>query len=177
MKNIAAFLFMIMFSVNALAKSEPNLFAYSRPAPATDIYYQDGTTHNLAEFKGDFVVAVFWSTKCVPCVRELKSLNKFYNKIKGNSVKLVLISPKSEWKTNLEQREFLNKYKATDVDFYSDEKGNLAADFGIFSYPHSVLINQDGEEIGRIRGQIDWDSDKILKYIYNLRDGNYDVKK
>lgn len=177
MKNIIAFLFLALFSLAAEARPEPNLFAYSRPAPEREIFYQDGKAHKLAEFKGKFVIAVFWSKTCVPCVRELKSLNKFYNKTKNEGVKVVLISSQSNWETNLAQREFLNKYKATDIDFYTDKNGDLAADFGIFSYPHSVLINQDGEEIGRIRGQIDWDSDKILKYIYNLRDGNYDVKK
>ena len=175
MKNTAVFLFLIFISFSAAAKT--NLFAYSRPVPETKIYYQDGTTHKLAEFKGDFVVAVFWSKNCIPCVRELKSLNKFYGKIKNNGVKLLIISPQNEWETNISQREFLNKYKATDIDFYTDNQGNLAADFGIFSYPHSVLIDQDGEEIGRIRGQIEWDSDKVLKYIYDLRDGKHDVKK
>ena len=175
MKNMAAFLFLIISSFSAEAKT--NLFAYSRPAPATEIYYQDGTKHKLSEYKGEFVIVLFWSKKCAPCIRELKSLDKFYKKIKGSGVKIVMLSPKEEWVTNLDQREFLKKYKAENIDFYTDENGTLAADFGIFSYPHSVLINQDGEEIGRIRGQMDWDSDKVLKYIYSLRDGNYDVKK
>lgn len=175
MKNITAFLFMLIFSLSAEAKV--NLFAYSRPAPDTEFYYQDGTKHTLAEFKGEFVIALFWSKKCTPCVRELKSLDSFYKKIKGTGVKVVMISPKNEWLTNIEQHEFLKKYKANNIDFYTYENGDLAADFGIFSYPHSVLINQEGEEIGRIRGQMDWDSDKVLKYILDLRDGKYDVKK
>lgn len=175
MKNIAAFLFVVFFSFSVQAKV--NLFAYSRPAPDTEIYYQDGTKHKLSEYKGDFVIALFWSKKCVPCVRELKSLDKFYKKTKGMGIKVVMISPKNEWETNLAQSEFLKKYKADNIDFYTDENGDLAADFGIFSYPHSVLINQDGEEIGRIRGQMNWDSDKVLKYILDLRDGKYDVKK
>lgn len=173
----ALLIFFTFFLISSKVLAEPNLFAYSRPAPETEIYYQDGKAHKLSEYKGDFIIALFWSKTCVPCVRELKSLNKFYNKTKNSGIKLLLISPQEEWPNNFEQRKFLNKYKANDVDFYVDKKGNLAADFGIFSYPHSVLINQEGEEIGRIRGQIDWDSSKVEKYILKLRDGNYDVKK
>jgi len=173
MKRIffAAFflLFTVFFAFQATAKI--TLFAYSRPVPETKIYYQDGTSYKLSDFKGKFVIALFWSKTCVPCIRELKSLNKFYNKIKNEDVRLVMISPLDEWTTNAEQRDFLSKYKANDVDFFIDNRGDLAADFGIFSYPHSVLINQEGEEIGRIRGQMDWDDDDILQYIYDLRDG------
>ena len=176
MKKIITFVLgaFILFSD---ARAESNLFAYSRPAPEREFYYQDGTAYKFSDFKGKFIIALFWSKTCVPCVRELKSLNEFYNKTKNNGIQLILISPKGEWENNYEQRQFLDKYKAKDLDFYVDEKGNLGADFGIFSYPHSVLINQEGEEIGRIRGQIDWDSSKIEKYVYKLRDGDYDVKK
>ena len=163
------------FSFETSAKI--NLFAYSRPAPETEIFYQDGSSKKLSDFKGNFVVALFWSKTCVPCIRELKSLNKFYNKIKGTDIKIVMISPANEWNTNYEQREFLNKYKATDIDFYTDKNGNLAADFGIFSYPHTVLIDQDGEEIGRIHGQMDWDSNNVMTEITKLRNGEHNVKK
>ena len=177
MKKILFAVFWLFSAVFSEANAKANLFAYSRPAPETKIYYQDGTEHKLSEFKGKFVIALFWSKTCIPCLRELKTLNEFYNKTKDDGIKIVMISPKEEWKENYQLREFLNKYKAPDIDFYVDEKGNLAADFGIFSYPHSVLINQDGEEIGRIRGQMDWSSKKVKKEIYDLRDGKYDVKK
>ena len=173
----AALIFLMFFLISPKVFAEPNLFAYSRPAPDTEIYYQDGKPHKLSEFKGEFVIVLFWSKTCVPCLRELRDVNDFYNKTKNSGIKILLISPQEDWSNNFDQRKFLNKYKAKDIDFYVDKGGNLAADFGIFSYPHSVLINQDGEEIGRIRGQIDWDSSKVEKYIYKLRDGDYDVKK
>lgn len=161
--------FLLFGASEAFAKI--NLFAYSRPVPDTKIYYQDGTSYKLSDFKGKFVIALFWSRTCVPCIRELKSLNKFYNKTKDENIKLVMISPLDEWNTHAEQRDFLSKYKAIDVDFFVDNRGDLASAFGIFSYPHSVLINQDGEEIGRIRGQMDWNDEDIIQYIYDLRDG------
>ena len=45
----------------------------------------------------------------------------------------------------------------------------LAEDLGIFTSPNTVLINRKGEEIGRIRGSIDWDDDDVIEYIYKIK--------
>ena len=42
-------------------------------------------------------------------------------------------------------------------------------DFGVFSYPHTVMVDQSGEEIGRISGSVDWDDDDVIEYIYKLK--------
>ena len=81
-----------------------------------------------------------------------------------------MISNNSEWKNVSEQRRFLNKYKAQDLDFYTDNSGQVAADLGIFTSPHTVLINTQGQEIGRIRGSADWSRPAVIKYIRDLKE-------
>lgn len=81
-----------------------------------------------------------------------------------------MISNNSEWKNTAEQRRFLNKYKAPDLDFYTDNSGQVAADLGIFTSPHTVLINTQGQEIGRIRGSADWSRPAVIKYIRDLKE-------
>ena len=80
-----------------------------------------------------------------------------------------MVSKEDEWSSAAEQRELLNKYEAPDVDFYTDRDGKLAGDFGIFSSPHTVLINKSGEEIGRISGSADWEDDDVIEYIYKIK--------
>ena len=46
----------------------------------------------------------------------------------------------------------MKKYRAGDLEAYTDVNGQLASDFGIFTSPNTVLINKDGKEIGRLRG-------------------------
>lgn len=167
LKLAAAAVFLWTFQVRA--EDGVNIYPKPRAVPEHKIMHQSGSRFKLSDFKGDFVVAVFWSRDCGPCLKELKSLNGFHNAVKSNGVKLLLISPSKEWRSVTEQKRFLKKYGAPDVDFYVDERGELASDFGIFTSPHTVLINKKGEEIGRIRGSARWDDENVIEYIYKLK--------
>ena len=157
-------------SLNAEAKGEAvNIFEIARNAPTSEIVHESGASSRLADFGGEFVVAVFWSRTCAPCIKELKDLNKFYKSALKEGIRLILISPKKEWKNALEQRRFLKKFGAPDVEFYTDDKGKLASDFGIFTTPHAVLIDEEGQEIGRIKGTAKWADKRVLKYIKSLK--------
>lgn len=149
-----------------------NLFAYPREAPAREFYGPAGNKLKLSDFKGEFVIAVFWSKTCLPCVRELDDLNNFVRKTAGTGIKVLLISNENEWANTAEQRKFLAKYHASDLDFYVDPNGKLAEDFGIFASPHTVLVNSKSEEIGRIRGSVDWDDEDVIEQIYKIKAQN-----
>lgn len=146
-----------------------NIFSRPRHLPESKIIHESGKKYKLSDFKGMFVLAVFWSRDCPPCIKELKSLNGFYNEVKDNGIRLLLISPSKEWASVEEQRKFLRRFGAKDVDFFVDNNGAVASDLGIFTSPHTVLINKKGEEIGRIRGSAQWDDDRVIEYIYQLK--------
>ena len=156
---------------SALASTDGvNLYDEPRDLPQKPLIRQDGSQVNLSkDFKDNLVLAMFWSRHCMPCVQELDDIKAFDKRVKDNGVRVVLISPSQEWQTPEEQQEFLNKYGADEMDFYTDERGNMAAALGIFTSPNTVLINKSGQEIGRIRGAADWDSDAVVEYIYKLK--------
>lgn len=164
------FLSSLLLAFQTFAKEDAvNIFAFSRDVPKTEIISQSGQKIRLSDFKGQFVVAVFWSRTCAPCLKELKDLNTFYKSALKENIRLILISPQKEWKSVSEQRLFLAKYHATDLEFYTDKKAGLASDFGIFTTPHTVLINEDAQEIGRIKGTAKWADKRVLKYIKSLK--------
>ena len=173
MKNfikIVVFVLSVVLSHISYAKTDAvNIFQESRDVPRSQITGEDGQSCRLSDFKGEFVVAVFWSKTCGPCLKEMADLNTFYKNALTQGIRLILISPKSEWKSALEQRLFLTKLKAPDVEFYTDKKGKLAGDFGIFSTPHTVLIDENAQEIGRIRGRAKWADRRVLNYIKSLK--------
>ncbi len=168
-KKICFVLWSFLVISTANAAGGANIFAYPREAPQTPIYNQYGQAFALKDFAGDFVVAVFWSKTCIPCLREMDDLNEFVKKTAENGIKVVLISPAEDWLSEGEQRAFLRRYGATDIDFYVDKKAKLATDFGVFTSPHAVLINEESMEIGRIRGSVDWDDEDVIEYIYKIK--------
>jgi len=149
-----------------------NIYSTPRNLPNSKIIHQSGADFRLSDFKGDFVLAHFWSRDCAPCIKELKSLNNFHNQVKDEGIRLILISDNSEWTDSTEQWRFLKKYGASDLEFYVEENGKLSEDFGIFTTPHTVVINTDGQEIGRFRGSETWDKKEVINYIRQLKNSN-----
>ena len=146
-----------------------NIYQSSREAPDTEFYDINGHKLTLDDFKGKFILLLFWSRDCMPCVRELKSIKGFYDLTHGSNVEMVVISDAKEWKNADELKNFLKKYKASGLPTYIDRKGKLGESFGVFTYPHTVLINAKGNEIGRIRGAADWDDEDVVEYIFKLK--------
>lgn len=170
MKKTLFILILLIFSNSAFAKKEiVNIYDIPRKVPNRTIYHESGKRFLLTDFKGDFLLVVFWSKKCSVCIRELDDLNKFSNIVKKHGIKVIAVSPSGEWSDIQQTKDFLRKRKAPNLEVYWDEDGDLAADFGIYSTPHNVLINKKGEEVGRIRGRADWDDDDVIQYMYKLK--------
>ena len=148
-----------------------NIFDEPRDLPERRMFLHEehGKSFGLDDFKGKFVIAIFWSRYCVPCLQELEKLSTFQEKTKDTNIKVVLISPASDWASEAEQKRFLTQFNAGDLEYYVDRKGDLSADLGIFTSPNTVLVNSKGKEIGRIRGAAQWDKDEMVDYIYNIK--------
>lgn len=170
-KYILAFLsiFLLSFSAHADEKAV-NIYAIPRDMPQREIVDEWGQKVSLNDFQGNFVLLMIWSRNCVPCVKELDNINGFVNKTQDEDIKVIMLSPSTEWKSSEEQRNFVNKFKAPNLELYTDIDGKLTEDLGIFTSPHTVLINASGKEIGRIRGAAEWDDDKIVEYIKELKE-------
>lgn len=173
MKNLCKIFFLLLFILlphNAETRSKANIYAFSRDLPKKQIISESGFRASLGEFEGDFVIAVFWSRYCAPCIRELKSLSNFVKETRTNGIRVLMISPKSEWVSGfVEQREFMRRFGVENLEIYVDEKEAVASALGIFSSPISILISREGQEIGRIRGSLKWDDQDVIDYIYKVK--------
>lgn len=169
-KQICSILLAVSFTFSAAAAQKGvNIYDTPRDLPERKVTRSDGAQISLDSFPDDFVLAMFWSRHCVPCIKELDEVKNFALKTQENGIRVILISPSQEWKDSFEQREFLEKFGADGMEFYTDEHSNLASDLGIFTSPNTVLVNRQGKEIGRIRGAAEWDDNKVIEYIYKIK--------
>lgn len=169
-KQILSFLLAFLLSFDVCAKKDAvNIFDFPREMPKREILSETGAKVKISDFKGDFILLVIWSRHCTPCVKELDDLNGFVKKTRNDGIRVMMLSPDEEWASLSEERRFLNKFQAPDLEFYNDIDGKLAEDLGVFTSPHTVLVNKKGEEIGRIRGAANWNSDEVIEYIYKIK--------
>ena len=80
----------------------------------------------------------------------------------------MVISPKNSWKDAAEERKFLTKYGAPTLPFYDDTDNSLSLKLGIASTPYTVIMDKNAKKVATIKGETNWDSDKLYKMIKEL---------
>lgn len=64
--------------------------------------------------------------------------------------------------------KFFDEIGITNLPRHQDPKQALARDMGIFGLPITVILDPEGREIARLRGDAHWDSDSAKAIIRAL---------
>jgi len=172
MKKYIICLFIIFFaSISKAADVKKiNFFDTPRTVTKTSFYNWQNQKVNIDKFKNKFVILNIWSRSCAPCIAELPELDKLSAKLKSKNIKIITISPDAQNIAYLNKLYF--KWHLSNLYPYLDKGGRFAAAIGQINFPTTLFINQNGEEIGRLLGVIDWNDENNIKYFINLENNN-----
>lgn len=148
------------------------LVVHDEPQSSSDLPFlrMDETQGGLADYEGRFVVLNFWATWCAPCREEMPSLQNLHDTLAGDDFAVVTLA------TGFNQpqaiRRFFDETGVTDLTQYRDINQQIAREMGVFGLPITVILNPDGEEIARLRGDAHWDSPEAIAVIETLMAGS-----
>ena len=114
----------------------------------------------------DILVINFWATWCAPCKKEMPSLNNLAENMKQDDVRIITVASGRNSKEAIEY--FFSDNDLTNLKKYRDPKGKMAMSYGVTALPTTVVIDPSGKEIGRIIGDIDWNTENIHAFFRNL---------
>jgi len=87
------------------------------------------------------VIVSFWSTSCVPCIKELDAINEVYPDWQDETgVKLVAVSTDDERSKN-RIKPMVNG-RGWEFDVYHDYKGELKQKLNFFAVPYLIIIHK-----------------------------------
>ncbi|QRM35258.1 TlpA disulfide reductase family protein [Microvirga sp. VF16] len=139
------------------------LYAKPRPVPAITFKGPQGEDLTLASFRGKFVVLNIWATWCVPCRKEMPTLDRLQGLFNNDDVAVVALS------LDRQGREVVDKFfRDIGVEHlvpYVDSSGQALRDLGLVGLPGTLLIDRDGLEIGRLLGEADWSGQAMVEFI------------
>jgi peroxiredoxin len=117
----------------------------------------DGRKLRLAELRGKVVLVDFWSTTCVPCVREIPDLKRLYEKFHTNGLEVIGVSLDSNKAalTRFIEKEKISWPQCYDLDRATNQ---LATQYGITAIPVMWLVDKHG-----VLRQLDARSDQEKK--------------
>ena len=135
--------------------------------PALDFHDAGGKPVTLEQFRGRTVLLNLWATWCVPCRKEMPSLDALEAKLGGPDFQVVAI--------NIDTRDldkpkaFLNEIGVKKLAYFADGNAKTFQDLKAvgraFGMPTTLLIDPAGCEIGTIAGPAEWAGDDAVKLI------------
>jgi thiol-disulfide isomerase/thioredoxin len=133
------------------------LALHEAPVPLPEVVLLDATDgeHSLAEYRGKWVVLNFWATWCAPCRHEMPSLDRLQAALPEIAVVPVATGRNSV--TGIEK--FFEEAEIKLLPILRDPKSELARPMGVMGLPVTVILNPEGQEVARLIGDAEWDSD------------------
>ena len=142
-----------------------NYQATPPPGTVPDAPFTDGAgaARTLAEWLGSGVVLNFWATWCAPCVREMPALDRLTKMVGGDGIAVLALSEDRGAPSVV--TAFYEKHAIRNLPVLMDTRRKLLAGFAVPGLPTTVLINAGGNEVGRVVGVAEWDTDKAAAFL------------
>ena len=143
-------------------------FAPSEPRPVPELTFFDGAGNevSLADFRGEVVVLNLWATWCAPCRREMPSLDRLQARFGGDGLEVIALS--LDRGDVAKVRDFYDELAISSLAIYHDPEGRAGRELGAPGLPTTILIDRNGQEVGRLLGPAEWDSDEAIAVIKAL---------
>ena len=130
-----------------------------RPAPPTGFTDAEGKTLSLRDFAGKLVLVNLWATWCAPCRHEMPSLERLQT---GLGDKITILAISEDRGGSKAVAPFIAKLGLRAVKIYLDPESAVGGAFKVDGLPTSFLIDRQGRVLGRVEGEAEWDSPKML---------------
>ena len=159
------------FSSNA-AWEQPKLghqmTEVSSPVPAIDFVLEDmdETPFSFSQLKGKVVLLNFWATWCPPCVREIPSMERLYQKFKNNNFTVLGLNQMEDGDTVFAFTGQLALDPTFTVLF--DKTSKVSRLYKVNGLPTTYLIDKKGLIRYRAIGGREFDHPDIEKIIKQL---------
>ena len=170
----------LFFSISAIAENkyaektkdiirgELRKFIFSESTKALPNPLNLDADGNMVEigYDEDILIINFWATWCAPCKKEMPSLNSLAQNMKYEDIQIITIASGRNSKEAIDV--FFDDNNLVNLKKYRDPRGRIAVKYGVTALPTTVVINPTGLEIGRIIGDIDWDTADVRSFFKKL---------
>ncbi len=133
--------------------------------PVADIAFQDGSGGDmkLSQWRGRVVLVNLWATWCAPCRKEMPALAELQKQLGSADFEVVAIS--IDRKGVEASAAFIEETGSQALKLYVEPSGKILDDLEALGLPTTVLIDRQGNEIGRLLGPAEWASPEALTLI------------
>jgi len=124
-----------------------------------------GETLTLADYRGQVVLLNIWATWCVPCEREMPSIQRLHETLGPKGLKVVAVSI-----DQADSEVVLEWARERDLTFeiLQDRKGSIERTYQTTGVPESFVIDRAGIIVKKEFGAREWDDPTVLALLARL---------
>ena len=126
----------------------------------------DGKPHKLSDYRGKVVLVNFWATWCPPCRREMPSMERLYQKLKGEP--FMVLAPDQYENLDLVFSFTGQLEPAPTFPIMLDPKSTTSKTWKVKGLPTSFIVDKQGRIAYRAVGGREFDHPEIEKTIRAL---------
>ncbi len=133
------------------------------PLPAVTFLDADGNERSLADFQGRVVVLNLWATWCAPCRKEMPSLDRLQASRGGEDLEVIALAVDRGDLTKV--LDFYEEIGIEHLAVYHDPSAKAGRTLRAPGLPTTLIIDRDGQEIGRVLGDAAWDAAEVIELL------------
>jgi len=146
-----------------------NFHEEAKPVPEVGLLDVEGGAQSLDQYRGKVVVLNFWATWCAPCRKEMPALDRLQAELGGEDFAVVTVATGRNPVPAI--RRFFEENGIAHLPVLRDPQQALAREMAVLGLPITVILDREGNEIARLRGDAEWDSDSAKAIVQALIGG------
>ncbi len=124
--------------------------------PVINVTDLEGRELNLGALQGTPVLLNLWATWCAPCIKEMPMLDELAGDY-GGALRVVTVS--QDMGSSDKVAAFFDEGNYASLPSWMDREAELGFALGGTMLPTTVLYDEQGQEVWRVRGDYDWTSE------------------
>ncbi|MEM8801640.1 MAG: TlpA disulfide reductase family protein [Pseudomonadota bacterium] len=155
-------------ALEALREGSMKKLIFSDPAEVSGAAFThaEGGEFTLGDFDGKYVLVNFWATWCAPCRKEMPMLSELQTEFGGDDFEVLTIATGRNDLVGI--KRFFDEISVDNLPLYLDPRQTLAREMAVLGLPITLILDPEGREIARMRGDAEWNSDSAKAIIAAL---------
>ena len=145
-----------------------NFVLHDAPVAVPELQFSDGEgkPHSLADFRGKVVLLNVWATWCLPCRKEMPTLDRLQAALGGDRFEVVALSIDRRGVDAV--KAFYAEIGIRHLAIHVDTSSRVGFALATAGLPTTLLVDAEGRELGRLIGPAEWDTPDMVAFLKSI---------